>query len=60
MNRAELERAMADTLAKIEELQKEINAVTDPREKRRLVRKKKELRYLQLWHMELYENLTEK
>jgi hypothetical protein len=56
MNRRELEQAMERTLNEIEDVKRRIATTTDPQERQQLIRKKKELQYLQLWHMDLYEN----
>lgn len=55
MNREELEQAIAATLTKIEQIKDELENTADPTEKRKLIRYKKELQYLQLWHIEQLE-----
>lgn len=52
MTRDELQEAIARTLAEIEEVKQQIAQAADPREKRRLNRRKRELQYLQLWHID--------
>jgi len=55
MTRDDLQEAMLRTMKEIETVKEQIKAATDPREERRLTRKKKELQYLQLWHHDLLE-----
>ncbi|WP_172839098.1 hypothetical protein [Thermanaeromonas toyohensis] len=47
----ELEAAIASTAKKIHELLEQIGATSDPREKRRLERRLKELPILRLWQL---------
>jgi hypothetical protein len=56
MNLEELKQAIAATLAAIEQVKEDIEKTTDPTEKRKLIRHKKELQYLQLWHIEQLES----
>lgn len=55
MTRDELLEAIERTMHEIGKVKQQINEVADPREKRRLTHKKKELQYLQLWHHDLLE-----
>ena len=57
MTREELQTAITVTLAEITEIKQQIALASDPREKRRLIRRKRELQYLQLWHMSLLQRL---
>lgn len=43
------------TMHEISKIKRQIEETTGPREKRRLIRRKKELQYLQLWHHDLLE-----
>lgn len=52
MTREELQEAITRTKAEIEEVKQQIAQAADPREKRRLIRRKRELQYLQLWHID--------
>ena len=51
----ELQSAIVRTMKEIQEIKQQITQTTSPPEKRRLLRKKRELQYLQLWHMSLLE-----
>ena len=53
MTREELLEAIDRTKKEIVRVKKQIEETADPREKRRLTRKKRELQYLQLWHHDL-------
>lgn len=55
MTRDELLEAIEYTMHEIVRVKLQIEESTDPREKRRLTSKKKELQYLQLWHHDLLE-----
>jgi hypothetical protein len=55
MTRQELMEAIDRTMYEIGEIKRQIEAATDPREKRRLTRKKRELQYLQLWRYDLLQ-----
>ncbi|NMC28019.1 MAG: hypothetical protein GYA42_07710 [Syntrophomonadaceae bacterium] len=55
MDRTELQQAIKDTLLAIEAIKREIAATTDPARMQELTRRKKELQYLQLWHLEQLE-----
>ncbi len=55
MNHLELQEAIEKTLEGIQALKQQIEKASDPREEKRLKRKLKELQYLQLWHIEQYE-----
>lgn len=55
MNREELQTAITATLAKIEQLKAEIEQNADAAQRQKLIRRKKELQYLQLWHIEQLE-----
>jgi len=57
MNHEELQRAISDTLEKIEYIKSEIDQATDSSERKKLIRQKRELQYLQLWHIEQLEAL---
>lgn len=52
VTREELQEAYTRTLAEIVRIKEQIEASADPREKRRLLLRKRELQYLQLWHMD--------
>jgi len=52
MNREELQDAIENTKVQIYEIKQQIAQTADPREKRRLTRRKRELQYLQLWHLD--------
>lgn len=52
----ELQAAITRTLAEIEEVKQQIAQAADPQEERRLIRKKRELQYLQLWHLDQLKN----
>ncbi|TEB13336.1 hypothetical protein [Pelotomaculum propionicicum] len=55
--REELQEAITRTLEEIVKLKQQIAQAADPKEKRRLKRKKKELQYLQLWHIDQLKSL---
>lgn len=57
MYQDELQQAMAATLAEIEQINRDIDKATDPKDERALSLRKKELQYLQLRHIEQLENL---
>ncbi|HOV79343.1 MAG TPA: hypothetical protein PK728_04495 [Bacillota bacterium] len=57
MTRQELQAAITRTLEEIEQVKRQIETAADEREKRRLVRRKRELQYLQLWHIDQLERL---
>lgn len=57
MTTEELQSAITRTLAEIVRIKQQIAETADPREKRRLIRKKRELQYLQLWHLGLLEEM---
>ena len=57
MTRDELQDAISCTLEEIEMVKKEIAQANDTRDKRRLIRRKRELQYLQLWHLDQLKNL---
>ncbi len=57
MDRKELQEAIKGTLLAIEAIKKEVEATTDPARLQELTRRKKELQYLQLWHLEQLEQL---
>jgi len=59
MTREEIEKSVRTTLARILCTKRKISRCTDEREKRKLERQLKELQYLQLWHHDLYNSLTE-
>lgn len=52
LSREELQEAITVTLAKIEKIKQQINNETDPKGIRKLIRMKRELQYLQLWHVD--------
>lgn len=52
MTREELQEAINRTLSEINQVMQQFAQAEDPREKRRLIRRKRELQYLQLWHMD--------
>lgn len=52
LTRYELQEAITSTLEEIEVVKQQIAQAADSREKRRLIRKKRELQYLQLWHLD--------
>ena len=56
MNREELQQAITETLAEIEQVKLAIEEATDPREAKKMLVKLKELQYLQLWHIEQIEH----
>lgn len=55
MTRTELLESIERTMHEIGRIKRLIDETTDPREKRLLIRRKKELQYLQLWHHDLLE-----
>lgn len=55
MNHAELQQAITNTAEEIWELQQQIEHASDWREQKKLMRKLKELQYLQLWHLDQLE-----
>lgn len=57
MTLEELQKAIKRTISEIEEVKMEIVKATSPLEKCRLKRRKKELQYLQLWHLDQLKNL---
>jgi len=57
MNREELQQAITATLEEIEHIKHEIDEAADPQEEKKLIQRKRELQYLQLWHIEQMENL---
>ena len=60
MNLEELQAAITATLAEIEQVKDRLEKTADVTEVRQLLRRKKELQYLQLWHLEqleFYNNL---
>ncbi len=57
MNRTDLEQAITLTLDKITQVKQQIEETTDPEEKQKLIREKKELQYLQLWNIDQIEAL---
>ena len=52
MTRAELQQAIADTLAEIEQVREQIETAAEPVEELRLMRRKKELQTRQLWNLD--------
>lgn len=52
MTREELQKAIILTKANIDKVKQQIKHSTVPQEKRQLLLKKRELQYLQLWHLE--------
>lgn len=56
MTRDELLVAIERTMHEFGKVKQQIAESTDPREERRLLRKKRELQYLQLWHHDLLES----
>jgi tmRNA-binding protein len=52
----ELQEAINRTKAEIEEVKQQIAQAADPREKRRLILRKRELQYMQMWHIEQLNN----
>lgn len=56
MTNAELQQAITNTAEEIWELQQQIEHASDPREQKKLMRKLKELQYLQLWHLDQLED----
>jgi len=56
MNREDLKRAIEDTLEDIDQINNEIKKTADPFEKRKLIRRKREMQYLQLWHIAQLES----
>ena len=59
MNREELEVAIERTLDEIMQIKKEIDETDDLPKRKRLIQRKKELQYLQLWHIDQLESLKE-
>ncbi|MCL5125199.1 MAG: hypothetical protein M1511_12000 [Deltaproteobacteria bacterium] len=57
MTRNELQEAFTRTLKEIKLIKRQIKDATDPREKRNLIRRKRELQYLQLWHINQLKNM---
>lgn len=57
MTLEELQAAITRTKAEIHQVKQQITQAANPREKRRLQRKKKELQYLQLWHVSLLNGM---
>ena len=57
MTREELLEAIERTMHEIGKVKRQIEETSDPREKRRLTNKKRELLYLQLWRHDLLERL---
>jgi len=57
--REELEKLFKETKQRIEETRDCERVETDPREKARLKKQKKELQYLQLWNWSLYDRLDD-
>lgn len=55
MDKQELRQAIITTLREIHKIEEQLAQATDPQEKRRLRKRLKELRYLQLWNLEKYE-----
>jgi len=55
MDKEELREAIKATLTAIEAVKQELEATTDPARMQVLKRRKKELQYLQLWHLEQLE-----
>jgi hypothetical protein len=47
----ELQEAISRTIAEIEEVKLHIQTIPNTKEKRRLIRRKREMQYLQLWHL---------
>jgi hypothetical protein len=52
MTRDELQQAIADTLAEIEQVREQIETAAEPVEELRLMRRKKELQTRQLWNLD--------
>jgi len=59
MNREELEVVIERTLDEIMQIKKEIDETDDLPKRKRLIQRKKELQYLQLWHIDQLESLKE-
>ncbi|WP_066639230.1 hypothetical protein [Desulfolucanica intricata] len=57
MNFEELKQAIKDTKFQINVLKAEVEGVSAPRNKKKLEHRLLNLRVLQLWQMEQYENL---
>ncbi len=57
MTHDELLEAIERTMHEIGRIKQQIEEAANPREERRLARKKRELQYLQLWHHDLLERL---
>lgn len=55
MNLEELKAAITATLAEIEQVKDRLEKTADTKEARQLLQRKKELQYLQLWHLEQLE-----
>lgn len=59
LTRKQLEQAILQTMADIEKVKQQIAKAVEPKEKQRLLREKKELQYLQLWHLSQFENMDD-
>jgi hypothetical protein len=57
MNREQLQQLITATLAEIEQVKRELEETTDPREELHLTRLKKELQIRQLWNIDQLEAL---
>jgi len=57
MNRKELQQAITDTLAEIEQVKEQLSQATDPREELQLTKRKRELQIRQLWNIDQLEAL---
>lgn len=55
ITRQYIQNAIIRTRRQIVQIKKQIEKTSDPREIRRLIRRKRELQYLQLWHMDQLE-----
>lgn len=57
LTREDHQNAITTILSRIEDIEQQINAETALIEKRKLKRKKNELQYMNLWHMEQLEKI---
>lgn len=55
LTREQLNKDIEATMHEIGRIKEQIRQTTDPREKRRLTRQKRELQYLQLWRHDLLD-----
>lgn len=57
MIHTELQQAKTHTLQEIIRIKQQIAATVDSKEKRRLIRRKRELQFLQMWQMNQLKNI---